>query len=81
MSNLISEAPIQNQLTEIKQKQDAILLITKQHLEMYSRQITQTNEMNNHLVELQKRSYQSQLIVMTIAVMIAAGAAVYILLA
>ena len=81
MSNLISDVPIQNQLTEIKQKQDAILLITKQHLEMYSRQITQTNEMNNHLVELQKRSYQSQLIVMTIAVMIAFGAAMYLLLA
>ena len=81
MPNLISEAPIQNQLNEIKQKQDAILLITKQHLEMYSRQITQTNEMNSHLVELQKRSYQTQLIVMTISVMIAAGAAFYILLA
>ena len=81
MSNLITDVPIQNQLTEIKQKQDAILLITKQHLEMYSRQITQTNEMNSHLVELQRRSYQSQMIVMTIAVMIAIGAAAYILLA
>ena len=81
MPNLITEVPIQTQLTEIKQKQDAILLITKQHLEMYSRQITQTNEMNNHLVELQRRSYQSQMIVMTIAVMIAIGAAAYILLA
>ena len=81
MPNLVTEVPIQNQLTEIKQKQDAILLITKQHLEMYSRQITQTNEMNSHLVELQRRSYQSQMIVMTIAVMIAIGAAAYILLA
>ena len=81
MPNLITDVPIQNQLTEIKQKQDAILLITKQHLEMYSRQLTQTNEMNNHLVELQRRSYQSQMIVMTIAVMIAIGAAAYILLA
>ena len=81
MPNLVTDVPIQNQLTEIKQKQDAILLITKQHLEMYSRQITQTNEMNSHLVELQRRSYQSQLIVMTIAVMIAIGAAAYILLA
>ena len=80
MTNPSSDLPIQNQLTEIKQKQDAILLITKQHLEMYSRQISQTNEMNSHLVELQKRSYQSQLIVMTIAVMIALGAAMYILL-
>ena len=81
MPNLVTDVPIQNQLTEIKQKQDAILLITKQHLEMYSRQITQTNEMNSHLVELQRRSYQSQMIVMTIAVMIAIGAAAYILLA
>ena len=80
MPNLLTEVSIQTQLTEIKQKQDAILLITKQHLEMYSRQITQTNEMNNHLVELQRRSYQSQMIVMTIAVMIAIGAAAYILL-
>jgi hypothetical protein len=80
MSNLISDVPIQTQLHEIKQKQEAILLITKSHLEMYSRQITLTNEMNNNLVELQKRSYQSQMIVMTIAVMIALGAAMYILL-
>lgn len=81
MSNLTTDVPIQTQLNEIKQKQEAILLITKSHLEMYSRQITQTNEMNNHLVELQKRSYQSQMIVMTIAVMITLGAAMYILLA
>ena len=81
MPNITSDVPIQTQLNEIKQKQEAILLITKSHLEMYSRQITQTNEMNNHLVELQKRSYQSQMIVMTIAVMIALGAAMYILLA
>ena len=81
MSNSSSDIPIQTQLNEIKQKQEAILLITKSHLEMYSRQITQSNEMNNHLVELQKRSYQSQMIVMTIAVMIALGAAMYIILA
>lgn len=80
MPNLTSDVPLQLQLTEIKQKQDAILLITKQHLEMYSQQLSQTNEMNNHLVELQKRSYQSQRIVMTIAVMIAFGAAMYLLL-
>ena len=81
MPNLTTDVPVQLQLTEIKQKQDAILLITKQHLEMYARQIAQTNEMNNNLVELQKRSYQSQLIVMTIAVMISFGAAMYLLLA
>lgn len=81
MSNPITDASIHSQLNEIKQKQEAILLITKQHLEMYSRQIAQTNEMNNHLVELQKRSYQSQVIVMAIAVMLSLGAALFIFMA
>lgn len=81
MQDLIKSDVVLNQLTEIKKRQDAILLITKQHLEMYSQQISQTNEMNSNLVELQKRSYQSQLIVMTIAVMIAFGSAMYLLLA
>lgn len=79
MSNQNDSSTIQTQLTQIQQKQDALLLLTKQHLEMYSTQLKQTNEMNSQLVELQKRSYQSQVIVMTIAVMLAFGAAMYIL--
>lgn len=79
MSNQNDSSTIQTQLTQIQQKQDALLLLAKQHLEMYSTQLKQTNEMNSQLVELQKRSYQSQVIVMTIAVMLAFGAAMYIL--
>lgn len=78
MTNQNDSNTIQTQLTQIQHKQDALLLLTKQHLEMYSSQLNQTNEMNNQLVELQKRSYQSQKIVMTIAVMLAIGAVIFI---
>ena len=81
MSDNIEISGIQTQLKEIQLKQEALLLLARQHLELYSSQLKQTNEMNAHMVELQKRSYQSQMIVMTIAVMIAIGAAAYILLA
>jgi hypothetical protein len=78
MTNQNDSGAIQTQLTQIQQKQDALLLLTKQHLEMYSTQLNQTNQMNSQLVELQKRSYQSQMIVMTIAAMLAFGAVMFI---
>lgn len=81
MSNPTDLNTLQTQLTQIQHKQDALLILTKQHLEMYANQIKLTNEMNNNMVELQKRGYQSQMIVMTIAVMLAFGAALYIFLA
>jgi hypothetical protein len=78
MSDKLEISGIQTQLKEIQLKQEALLLLARQHLELYSNQLQQSNEMNAHMVELQKRSYQSQMIVMTIAVMIAFGAAMYI---
>jgi len=80
MSNQPENQDIQTQLIQIQHKQDALLLLVKQHLEMYATQLKQTNEMNSNLLELQKRGYQSQMIVMTIAVMIAIGSVLYLLL-
>lgn len=75
-----SDDSLQEQLSAIKHQQDALMLIARQHLELYSQQLAKTNELNNYLLELQKRSYQSQIIVMSIATLVAVATALFIIL-
>ncbi len=69
MSELTPLTP-QQQLDLILRNQEQLLTLSKKHIELYTQQMSKSDELNQQLLALQQAGYQSQKIALTFAVAI-----------
>lgn len=75
--NTPTNAEIKQILDEIKANQHTLMNTSRKHLELYAQQIAKTDELNNMAFELQKKTMETQRMVMIVVVVIICGLILY----
>ena len=67
-------------LEEIRVNIQVLLNTTRKHLELYAKQLAETDQLNKQLVELQQKTFQVQKLTMAFTIFAVFGVAAFILI-